>query len=361
MSIHPTLYKTDSKGKIREWHIRAEGQPVGMATIRVLHGLKYGQKVEKTTVITKGKNIGKANETSPFEQAELEAQSKWNKQIDKDYAETVQKANTKILPMLAHRYDKFAKKITFPAFVQPKLDGIRCLCNNGIMQTRKGKEITSLPHIAKQCHLHDDVFFDGELYSHTLSFQEITSIVRKQDVPVNHKEIEYHVYDLAIPHWKFENRLDEIYRISNVGNKSIDTHIKVVATYLANNESEMIDLVAQFVADGYEGGIVRNKNGLYKINGRSYDLQKIKSFDDDEFEIVDAEKDKDGGCVFVCQTEKGYSFKARPEGPIDLRRSYYDDLQFFIGKMLTVRYFGMTTTDKPVPRFPVGIIIRDYE
>lgn len=361
-----TLYKLDSKNKVREWDCEVVDNG-SYATIKVVHGLKDGQKITRETLIKSGKNVGRANETTVLEQAESEAKSKWQKQRDKGYAigssdeyYLLDRKQCYQLPMLAHRYDKFAKKIVFPAYAQPKLDGIRCLGGKDYLMSRKGKGFTSLPHIQNNVNLAVDVLnldfrgLDGELYSSSLSFQEITSIVRKQDPEPGYDKIEYHVYDCVLP-IEFRERHKLIKSIENQF-----PSIKIVETVVVNDQKELMDYVAGCIARGYEGGIVRNSHGFYEIDKRSYDLQKIKFFNDGEFEIVGGKQDKDGGAVFTCRCGNT-TFDVRPEGTLEQRRDYWDNLSYCIGKFLTVRYFEMTTSSDPVPRFPVGVSIRDYE
>src|SRR5271170_7191502 len=86
--------------------------------------------------VADGKNAGKANATTAVGQAEKEAAAKWTKQKKKGYVESKADAEAEVtdaviegglLPMLAHKYKDFAKKIIFPCHVQPKLDGMRCI------------------------------------------------------------------------------------------------------------------------------------------------------------------------------------------------------------------------------------------
>ena len=106
--------------------------------------------------------------------------------------------------------------------------------------------------------------------------------------------------------------------------------------------------------------MLRNKAGLYK-NSRSVDLQKFKEFFDGEFKIVAYKEGTavEAGCViWICEAENG-QFACRPRGTREERIEQCLNGKKYIGKMLTVRYQEMT--DSNVPRFPVGIAIRDYE
>ncbi len=119
------------------------------------------------------------------------------------------------------------------------------------------------------------------------------------------------------------------------------------------------------LARGYEGIMLRNRFAPYKVGGRSADLQKVKLFIDMEFAIIGAyENEKQRGqCTLECVTKAGASFGAKPKGDSKVREQYWTDWQAgkLKGKVLTVRFFEWTTSEHPVPRFPVGIVVRDYE
>ena len=112
--------------------------------------------------------------------------------------------------------------------------------------------------------------------------------------------------------------------------------------------------------------MIRNAKGGYQPNRRSPDLQKYKSFKDKEFEIVGAYQNKgkmENQCTFLCRTEDGTEFGVKPMGSEAQREQYWTDFQAgkLTGKMLTVKFFEWTTSENPVPRFPVGVCVRDYE
>ena len=132
----PTLYAPDSQGRVKEWSVWTIAD-----TIYVEHGLLDGKKqIEKTVCCSK--NVGRSNETTPDEQAVLEAQSKWNKQYDKDYRESVDDVPQSTLPNLAHKYqDKVnvvSEAIGRCGYVDTlvKLDG--CFSRNMRVWTNKG-------------------------------------------------------------------------------------------------------------------------------------------------------------------------------------------------------------------------------
>jgi hypothetical protein len=141
----------DSKGNTRIW-----GVEVINNTVIVKHGILDG-KIQTKDTICKAKNIGKSNETTPQEQAILEAQSKWTKQIlREDYAENIEDCGKQTRPMLALDYRKVPHRVNWSvAIMQPKIDGVRLLCgfhwdykdfNEFETMSRKGDSYY-LPHI----------------------------------------------------------------------------------------------------------------------------------------------------------------------------------------------------------------------
>src|SRR3954468_1182969 len=109
-AVNTTLFKLDSKGKIRQWNIRVEDSANDAATIVITTGIKDGAMVESKVEITEGKNLGKVNATTPFEQAVSEANSKIEYQLRSGYVRNVADAKQFTLgsgvlaPMLAQKY-----------------------------------------------------------------------------------------------------------------------------------------------------------------------------------------------------------------------------------------------------------------
>ena len=143
--------------------------------------------------------------------------------------------------------------------------------------------------------------------------------------------------------------------------------IKIIPNYTVLNPGQLQARYDEFICLGYEGAIVRNIKGVYKIDGRSADLQKVKEFQDQEFPIVDAYENKGkqaDQCTFVCKMPDGTTFGVKPKGTAEQRKQYWIDWNngtINHGDLLTVAFFSMTTSDNPVPRFPIGKGIRDYE
>jgi ATP-dependent DNA ligase len=379
MTNFPTLYHLNKDGSIQEWTISVSGR-----TITKTYGRKDGALHSVQDVIRSGKNKGRANETTAEQQAEAEAEAAWKRKQKSGYHQSLScakrgKVDAKFVkggiePMLAKKWEDCSDKVEYPVFVQPKLDGIRCIAvvENGkcTLWTRKRKPILSVPHIVEQIERWARNFnpasaqlqpapavFDGELYNHSYKndFEKIVSAVRKNKPSDLSAEIEYHIYDC----------IDSSPQCVRIGAMVPTLHGHSVirtASYLCKNEKEVMQRYNQFLREGYEGAMVRAANGLYE-NRRSSNLLKMKDFDDAEFKIVGMEEGRGAfkGCaIFQCEAkELDKPFSCKMRGSVDLLKSIFKDKSKVIGKKITVRYQGVTNGG--VPRFPVGIAIRDYE
>ncbi len=368
------LKKLTSSGNIQIWNISVEPP----SDIIIEFGQEGGKMQRSSERIKAGKNIGKSNETTPFEQACLEATSRWNKKkdsgyfIDGHFTGLEMFSPTSLLPMLAQSYDKHSKKIVWPAYSQPKFDGIRCVAarigtkNKVQLLSRKGKEFKSLPHLNQQLDAilpqqNCEFCLDGELYIHGERFNDIVSKIKRDDIHPLSKEVEYHIYDIFVPawpEWTYEERLDKLKAL----NLNFTDSLKLVDTTEVEDERALLQQHSSKVILGYEGVMVRNKAGLYYNDKRSYDLQKVKSFITDEFEIVGAEENRGrqaGQCTVICKTKDGQEFGVKPEGTEQEREWYWDHKDEIVGQLLTVRYFELSSDG--IPRFPIGVGVRDYE
>ena len=380
----PILFGNAKTGKTKKWIISVKQLPNGSAEITTQNGYIDGKLAISTRLIESGKNIGKSNQTTAFQQACNEAEKKYQDKIDKEgYSTSIDSVETPVYPMLANKFDFSSKKkndIVFPCYVQPKLDGLRCMSNlsNGeiIMKSRVGKEFKQMPHlvtqlkklfkIAEELSI-TNLYVDGELYSDELPFEEISGFIRvEKSEPENERKIQYHLYDLYIDNdMNYETRksiLDSIF------SKGKFTHLKNVETIICENKTQIKPLHAHYVEKGYEGIMLRNKNGPYLLKNRSNDLQKYKEFEDAEFEIIgfkEANGEDRGTIIWECLYNKPDGtkeiFAVRPRGNRDLRREWFLQAQknfdkIFKGKQLTVRYQELGP--EGCPRFPVGIDVR---
>jgi ATP-dependent DNA ligase len=373
--IFPTLYEKSTTGKIKYWKISVSGTKQE-ATITVKYGADEDKERISEKLITEGKNIGKKNETTPYEQACAEAESTWKKKLDSGYIEDQANLDKEVLlPMLAHRFQERKHDIIYPAFAQPKLDGVRCLAKKIDKKTikyysRMGKEYTTLEHLTPDLlkMMDIDEVYDGEIYTHDYTFQEMVSFVKKQRPETT--QLKFYVFDIAevgpdfqIRHQKLTRDFLKIIKTAAKGEPFNFSPIILVSNREVKSEKDVYEYHDLFVKDGNEGVIIRNKRGLYDFKNRSKNLQKYKEFKDEEFEITGGYEGTgtEAGCItFTCKGKSGEEFSVRPRGSFEQRKQWMHDIKKIIGKSLTVRYQELT--DGGVPRFPVGIAIReDYE
>lgn len=363
--VFPKLYAFASNGKQKEWQVSVHELEDGTCAIRRAHGYT-GNKIQiHDKIVKSGKNIGRSNETTIWQQAVADAQSLWNKKKDAAYTEGVPKRKDPVpLPMLALAFKDRKHNIKYPCYVQPKLNGCRVFATkvgeNEVKYTsRKGKVFDTLNHFTPEllsCMKVGEIA-DGEIYVHGMTFQQIVRLLKKWRPDT--EKLRFHVYDKADSNLQCFERLVWIER--NLRDCEL---IKLVPTFLIHTEEEVYKCHDKFVQAGYEGVIIRNRIGVYKFRHRSKDLQKYKEFIDEEFVIVGG-KEGEGlyeGCVtFICDIGDGTgnTFDVCPKGTLEMKRKMFKNLDSYIGKEITVRYQERSEDNAPI--FPVGIVVRDYE
>jgi DNA ligase-1 len=371
----PTLFKKTSTGAIQLWTIAVDSN-----VIVVRHGQKDGKIQVTEEVIKEGKNSGRSNATTPAEQALAEATSKWEGKVKKGYVEDISRAaaGEKDIDgaydcMLAHKFADHGHKIKYPAYTQPKLNGHRCLAtiDNGVatLWSRTRKSITSCPHIIKELEalyptgLHH---VDGELYNHAYKdrFEELASLIRQEVPATNCTEVQYHTYDKPLSdghsNIAFQSRIETLRNNICGHEKSVAplAYIKFTETIIVKDEQEMMDAFDNFLKQGYEGSMARNGGSQY-VGKRSYDLQKVKEFLDDDFEIVGIEEGRGSYAecgIFLCRSPsapKGEDvFSVKMRGPKEQLKEFLADSSLWKDKTLVVKYQYISKYGIPI--FPVG-------
>ena len=368
--LHDTLYKRDTKGKVREWRMEIDG-----ARYRTISGLQDGEQVTTEWTVAKGKNVGRANETTDEEQAAAEVQSQYEKKLKVDYHTSLGDVDViKVYkPMLATSWEKRKSKISWEMriFFQPKLDGIRCIAMKSGLFSRTGKPIVACPHIyaalAPVFKKYPNAVLDGELYNHDLKhdFNQIVSMVRqtkptKSDIQKSESMVQYHVYDLASSEDTFASRIDQLSDLVNLvtdvpSKRSQLPYIQLVTTRRVADEKELDTHYGAAIQSGYEGGIIR-LDDVYQQK-RSNFLIKRKDFEDAEFTIVRIEEGKGNWSgvakrVFFENDVDGREVGAGLKGSKDYARHVLENADSYIGKQVTVQFF--TRTPDGVPRFPIA-------
>lgn len=356
----PTLYTKTAKDGLNEWTVWVEDAYVCTRWGQV------GGQMQTTRFECEAKNVGRANQTTPWIQAIQEAASLWKKKVKKKYHWDPNhwEENRNLKPMLAKDYKAQKKPPLYPADGQPKLDGLRCLAyrKNGkvVLQSRGGDPYV-VHHIIEQLEtrLPDGIILDGELYEHGVSLQTINSWVRRPQEDSRH--LKYVVYDMFIERNQespWDERLaylQQTFETDLVG----ASDVQLISTTALNGPQDLMDLHNYYVDQGFEGAMYRSRSGVYRFGYRSSDLLKYKDFQDDEFLIAGWTSGKgkfEDVPIFRCQCGDKY-FDVTPKGTQAERLEMLRNAESYVGKMLTVRFFNYTPDG--LPFLPVGVAIRE--
>lgn len=361
-----TLYERDAKDRLRTWNISVSNEATHSEII-VIHGIEGGKQITKITRVLKGKNIGKANETTHYSQALADARGKWDAKIKQGYTNSrFTESNTKF-PMLAKEYVANKKKVVYPCFGQPKIDGVRCVYNNGNLYSRTGKEFFGLEHVKSELSKFGSKIIDGELYSYSLNFNKLVGLVKSETLSSTQKKDEVKILFVAYDIFSNDDYAKRLSTLSATIRGSNFKYVHLIRTEDIHFESEIHSFHKTFVSEGYEGIMIRNRKGGYDEKKRSNNLLKFKHFFDSEYRITGftseklVENDTERNLVvWECEISKGGpKFTVRPQGCFEDREEMFKIANRYIGSMLTVRFQELTPDG--FPRFPIAVSVRTYE
>jgi hypothetical protein len=379
----PTLYAKGSKAKdINVWTVRHEGKTVFF---------EYGQldgRLQTSHYDAAATNVGRANQRDPIAQAAFEAKSAFEKKIKSGgYYPDIEAARNAqiILPMLAHRYDKQGKKITWGRVsLQYKFNGLRTLvvCNEPgeVQLISRGNERWELPHIAAACAavMNPGDMLDGEIYISNVSLQTIASLAKRYRP--ESLALRLFLYDMPqkagkLAEWKqradnLRDLFEEKIAKTNVSLATgfVSKTLCLAKTVDVKNVEEAKIFEREAISLGMEGVILRNWGGEYRFNYRSYDVQKWKNFADAEYKVLDAKSRVyvNSGTgekttivdVFVCRNNlNDRTFEVVPRGDTATKAEYWTNRQKYIGERIMVRYLELSEDLIPVGN-PVGLGFR---
>jgi hypothetical protein len=294
-------------------------------------------------------------------------------------------------PMLALDVKHHAKKVGAHVFLQPKLDGIRCIAHlpTGTLWSRQRKRIDAVPYL-EQAVRDLGVFsnsssdsnpnspvewLDGEIYLHGETFSKITSHARRKSArqtctgdgePPLHLQLQYHVYDCVLDA-PFEQRHAHLTTLAT--NDAFSSSASCSLIRLVDTAKVDRDAIEEYHENmkrqGYEGTILRATGDVgYECGKRSPSLLKKKDFLQEEFVCTGfvAEKRcsdpsaKTLGSI-VMTTPAGNEFRGRPAVTAAERKRIWDNQAEYVGQLCTVK-FDSYTHAQHVPRFPIVVGFR---
>jgi ATP-dependent DNA ligase len=264
--------------------------------------------------------------------------------------------------------------------MEPKLDGGRAVAvlpkNQGKVRllSRTGKEWNNFESIRAKLQRWNDarqgptIYLDGEVVSldeeGRIDFQQIQkTMMRKDGVEVG--RLQYVVFDYATedewyePKLPYSERLDQaLDTVQSIATDASDLTVVAVAprTTLVDPMVALLESwCTQFVHNGYEGAMARRAD-LPVENKRSKRLIKIKTFQDDEGEVIGAVEGtgKYAGMLgaLQCKHKNGKEFEIG-SGFDDAQRQEFwanhNDLG--LPRLVSFKFFELT--DDGIPRFPI--------
>lgn len=446
--VFPTLWHKDSYGHLRQWTVRVrlihdtnttilgidwdlstekqvnikdsyfinDQLPEGIiAEVWVENGVSGGKITRSSPTYIKDLSFeGNKNQRNQFQAALIFARSLYLKRQDlggsiekpDDKAKKPKKqlGVIKYFPMLAKPYKDGIKHIKFPAYVQPKLDGVRCITylekkdggvESIICYSRKKNPLMGTDHIKQALYYYlnalfdveknQSLFLDGELYKHGKRLQDISGEVRNEGenktADIADKN-QYHLYDCFYPlelDTPFEDRKEQLEVIFNSMQERKDitaqSCIKQVKTTLADDLAAATKLFNKYTEAKYEGVILRNTQGVYLADAdrggnilRSNDLVKMKEKFSDEYKIVGYTSGKRGkdknAVIWIAETPDGKQFNVTPKDmTYEERYKIYDkcvkNFSQYANRMMTIEYEDLSRDG--IPQRAKGCEFRDYE
>jgi DNA ligase-1 len=364
----PTLYSRTSTGAVQEWTVEIDGNQYRMISGQ----FPDGQKVTSEWTTCLGKNIGRANETSPEEQAESEATAKWDKKAKTGYTEDINKIDSctaYVEPMLAKNFKDRLDKIDWKrgVFVQIKFNGNRATAQleNGkvVLKTRKGETWNSVVHInndlIKFFSKHPSAVLDGELFATSLvsSLNELAKIVRREknftpeDIKRSEELVRFWIYD----GYGMNDKLNED---ANYEDRKawIDENLPKFSKYYHHVETtechsfeEVNAVYKKHLSGGQEGAIIRIKGTPYD-HKRSSSLLKWKPQMDAEGIVISLHEGT-GNWSGTAKTAtikwKDKTFDATFKGSYELGVERLKHPETFVGRTITFLYNDLTGLGVP--------------
>lgn len=287
--------------------------------------------------------------------------------------------------------------IKFPVWASPKIDGIRCVFFGGVAYSRSLKPIPN-PVVQEFAAAYASLLegLDGELTvgspTDANCMQNSMAVMSKSAEP----DFTFHVFDwfpadVMPQNWKPEywQRSDVVeMRIAEFYNSYPEADIRAVPQHLCTCADDLDRLEARFLADGYEGMMIRAHDSTYKC-GRSTEreggLVKVKRFVDGEAVIIGFEEEMHNANeatrnatgrterstskaglhgkgtlgALVVKNAQGTVFNIGTGFTASQRADYWADHPNLFGKLVKFKHFDHGTVD--APRHPVFIGFRHPE
>jgi len=390
------LISRDTKGKIRIAIVSYELIKEDNNRYFIIHRIsgQLGGKRTKQPDITVDRGLATRN---LWEQVELrfnhlvkEKKDKGYREVEKDPEEYSEEELNNILggvitgqnnipkPMLAKQVDKVTNTKIFDKewYASRKIDGLRCLIymgDDGNLHTASRgamnydaamSDILEHPDLIQLFKENPGLIMDGECYHHGYTLQQLNSVARTQKTAIDYGVLQFYWYDIVDTNSTFEERWAYMQDLVDVLNKTQfivfdperefkngELRIQLVPQILISGYDNMLYLHNNYVEEGWEGLVVRDPDKVYRPNGRTNDMIKIKCYKSEEFLITGYELGLRGNedMVFTLVTKEGKPFKAKPHGDRAQKDWYVNNFDSeCLNHYATVKYFYMSDDNVPL-------------
>lgn len=354
----PVLYKKIKTGKTQYWEIKVIHDQV-----ITMYGELNG-KIQEHRYSSKKKNIGKANETTEYEQALNEANSKWAAQLKKGYTINPNEASGVMAPMRVKSYQDQLNNVIFPCISTEKLNGVNGLFKRVegklTLYSRGGEVYPEVPHLTPHIHTVMDELgsneLNCELYIHGEHLQDIQSAVKKPNKLS--PKLTANIFDIADSSEIYQYRRDKLKAIYSTLESIDHVSLKYIGFLIGVecHSHEQIELhYNQCMKRNLEGTVIKNLKGLYQYNVRSSDQFKYKKTQSAEFLIVGYNLDKNGLPVFILKASD--DFKAKPIGTKEFWSNF--NPEDYLGKWATIEF--ETYSKDGIPLKPIFVSLRECD
>lgn len=325
--------------------------------------------------ILRTNSICKEYKDKGYKELNKSADEYTREELDNIIGEFKTDATGLLKPMLC----KMAKNVTNPStfnkkyFASRKIDGIRSILyfdgTNVRARSRTAidldfplQHILTHPLLIKLFTTNPTLMLDGETYKHGLPLNRISGLCRSQQNATDSEVLEFYMYDIVDTELPFTERLKKMLKIGKLLNLGFDPYrewkkdelkIQLVPQVPVSGWDNMMKLHNQYVEEGWEGLVVRLSDAKYGPGKRNNNMIKIKIYQDSEFKVIGYELGLRGveDMVFICVTDEGKQFKAKPRGDLETKQEYVDNFDtFYKGKMATCKYF--TISEYGIPQQP---------
>jgi DNA ligase len=256
---------------------------------------------------------------------------------------TIQEASNKAqeLPvMLAHRWDQ---NIDIKGWwMSEKLDGVRGYWTGKEMISRSGNQFRVPKWFTRNF---PSTSLDGELWIGRRQFSELISIIQRKRADTEWEKVHYFIFDAPQVQGGFEKRLDFARRWFQ---QHPNPFAEILKQEICENEIHLQKTLREIESLGGEGLMLRKPNSPY-VDGRSYNLLKVKTYRDAEATVI---KHLGGGSgkhagrlgALLVELPNGIQF-AIGTGFSDQERENPPP----VGSVITFKYYGFHKSG--IPRF----------